>query len=325
MKILSWTLKWGVKTNKQDIVEKIIKYKPDIIILSEFQYAEGNGKLIEELLKNNYYCDWANKSVNNRNYGVFIAIKRKFVDRGECIKSCNIAKNRESNECEDCIKIKFNKKLKHNTTVLRRNWLSVTLSNLKGYGFKNDELTVLGVKVPVLLKCVFSCSYCDNKNKTVKCDWEENSYCHSDKIKYWEEIKTFSDDMKEKDAVIIGDFNGCKTKIDDGLKNENFIDKNMEIFSNNSWNDAWEEYGCVDEKKCDNNRYTCIMGGKSENERRLDYAFISPHLVNNKSINIITQHIHNCRKRKGFIEENPKPLSDHSIIIVEINKKSDAE
>jgi len=279
MKILAWNVALNYTDNSkeldrltvdrpQKIVDRILQECPDIIVLTEYngwefdKCKEDQQRPVIKKYLDKEY-DCKHSYYEKKAYiSTFIGVK-KVSHAGR--KLCAVFN--EHNRDDFIIFDKNEKKEKH----WGRNWYETSIND--------GELYLLGVHIP-------------------NDDGDENI----PRNKFFNKVEAYAKDKKNKNAIIVGDFNAFDRK--DGER-DSHIDKTsaeLDKIRNNGWIDAWEEY--CQRANNDIERYTYCANGFG---RRLDYAFVTENL---KDRIHFAKHLHDVRL---------SGLSDHSALVVEID------
>lgn len=270
IKIFAWTLAWQKKQSPKEIIDEIAD-KYDIIILNEFKMCEPYLEIVRELEKCGYLHRHAcMRQIETGDYShwrnwclTFVAVRKSFFD-DSVINAAN------SIIPDDFIR----EKAQDIDGLWGRNWLEITLKNLNTTGL-DGELNILAVKVP------------SGKES------EAAREC------YLAHLSDYADKNKDKQTVLIGDFNSCTSNDTD---EKNTLEDAAPVFQalKSTWVDAWETAG---NKLSNDDRFTYSSGISG---RRLDYAFLSPGLEGHL---LSAGHLHDVRRRC---------LSDHSALVIEL-------
>jgi hypothetical protein len=177
MKIILWALDWVVSKGKyKDIVNFLLEKDADVVFLSEYLNYAAHVKEVERLVSAGYICHYSCEGQGNNSWvRVFFAIKRDVFGRIE------------PDTGQQSWKIEFDTRQQNINTFWGRNWLGVKEIN---------GLDILGVHIPDKDTCKSSRST----------RWEEI------KNRFWIETLIYAQEHKDKDAIIIGDFNECLKK-----------------------------------------------------------------------------------------------------------------
>lgn len=156
----------------------------------------------------------------------------------------------------------------------------------------HKEINILGVHVPTT-------RYTDeNRYKAVDIKTiEEKSY-------FWSNIHLYAQEYKDKNAIIIGDFNTFLPGDSENATATSYLKNNLNILKNVGYYDAWREKNGLSKSE-----YTWFYYNekyKTKSGRRLDYAFISKPL---KEYLGKAYHDHTIRANG---------ISDHSAILIEL-------